>query len=103
MPYQPGIFQPRMRELASARGRAIKLILAAVSVTFFVSEVQRVLSQSPHFLDYLYVALLGSLGIKITAWILVSEKEFRILAQWLDPKDYEPPSEMALILLISCT
>jgi hypothetical protein len=103
MSYSPGAFRSRVIELKSARGWGVKVLLAAISVTFFVSEVRRILALSPGLLDYFYLLLLASLGIKVATWIFVSEKELGIVGTWLDPKDYQPPSETALILLIAGT
>jgi hypothetical protein len=99
---QPKIHD-RFESLRTTRSLAVKLIATAVGLTFFVSEVKKLLNSSPGLLDYLYLALLACLGVKVATWILISERELKFISQWLDPKDYEPPTETATILALAVT
>jgi hypothetical protein len=93
----------RFGRLRSTRSKAVSFIVAALSFTIFVSELTKFLKISPHLLDYLYLILLASVGVKVVTWILISEMELDILCDWLDPKDYQPPNETATILLLAVT
>lgn len=88
--------------LRTTRSRAVSLIFALLTTTFFISEVKRVVA-SPHLADYFYLALLLCLALKVAIWILISEKEMDFLDDWLDPKFYEPPSEMFTVFSIAIT
>jgi hypothetical protein len=92
-----------LRGLRKTRSRALTVVFAFFTTTFFISETKKILS-SPHDLaDYFYLALLLCLALKVGTWILISEKELDFLDYWLDPKLYEPPSEMSTIFAIAIT
>ena len=93
----------RFEDLRTTRSRAVKLFGTAVGVTFFVSEARKLLTSSPDLLDYLYLALLASLGAKVAIWILISEGELKFISKWLDPKNYDIPTERTTIYALGVT
>lgn len=55
-------------------------------------EVLRVLTIPFSTSNLLFLILFAMQALFIVLWIWVTESELRLLAQWLDPLDYEPPS-----------
>lgn len=55
-------------------------------------EVLRVLAFPFSTSNLLFLILFAMQALFIVLWIWVTESELRLLAQWLDPVDYEPPS-----------
>jgi hypothetical protein len=100
---QPPEIHDRFENLRTNRSIAVKVIATAVGLTFFVSEVTKLLTSSAHLSDYLYLALLACLGAKVATWILISERELKFISKWLDPKYYDPPTETATILALAVT
>jgi hypothetical protein len=89
-------------ELRKNRSRAVSVIFAFFTTSFFVIEGTKALV-AHHLVDYLYLVLLLCLALKVVTWILISEKELDFLEYWLDPKFYEPPSEMSTIFALAIT
>lgn len=55
-------------------------------------DVLRVLALPSSTSNLLFLILFAMQGLFIILWILVTERELLLMAQWLDPVDYEPPS-----------
>jgi hypothetical protein len=55
-------------------------------------EVLRVLTFPFSMSHLLFLILFAMQALFIVLWVWVTENELRLLAQWLDPLDYEPPS-----------
>jgi hypothetical protein len=80
-----------------------KLILGVVGIGLFRSELMRIASL-PYSLDNeLYLALLASTALLTAGWIIVANKEFDIMCEFLDPEDYKPPDEIVTGLVVAAT
>jgi hypothetical protein len=74
-------------------GLGTKVILGLVGLGLFRSEVVRIASLPKSLNNELYLVLLGVTALLTAGWILVANKEFDIMCNFLDPKDYEVPDE----------
>jgi len=101
---QPQQTDARFERLRKTRAKAVKLIAYVLGLSVFVAKLIELLNIAHlHLLDYLYLVLLASLGIKVATWILISETELEMLSHWLKPKSYELPSEMVTIFTLAVT
>jgi hypothetical protein len=78
-------------------------ILTVAGIGLFRSELIRIASL-PYALDNeLYLALLASTALLTAGWIVVANKEFDIMCDFLDPEDYRPPDEIVVGFTVAAT
>src|SRR5258708_4898895 len=98
-------YLPRKIEERTTMRQAVdwstKLVVGVVGVGLFKSEVERIRARRRDMTNELYLGLLAATLLLTAGWILVSHKELSILCEWLDPKDYPPPDERAVGLVIA--
>lgn len=102
MEYLPGSLESSRDRLLQARNWVVAAFVSAVAAAVMKPEALRFLTDSSRTIsDYLFVALLAVNVLVGLGWIWIPEREFQLLADWLDPDSYSPPDgtkEWALIL-----
>ncbi len=98
MAYEPGDLEKRVKEIRKSISWGQGAITAALGLGLLSTEIKKILSLPHQLNDFLYLALLIAIGVKVALWIWVSQKELALFCQWLDPEEYEPPDETLIIV-----
>ena len=100
MGYGKEYLRERSKHLVAARKWAITAGTGTLALGLFASKLMQILKGSTQMMDYAHIALLGMTGWLIFSWIWSSQRELDLLFEWLDPKQYEPPSTILETVLI---
>jgi hypothetical protein len=93
-PYDPRTLRERGKGIIQARDWGINLVFGVISTAVFLSEAKRILGLKPDPLNYAYLFLLVLTGLLMLLWFWATHHETDIWCEWLDPKDYQPPSDL---------
>jgi hypothetical protein len=91
MGYSAGSIGNRAVDIRHAIDYGTKLILMCVGIGLFRTELLRIISLPRELNNELYLVLLTAATLLTAGWIFVSNKEFEIMCDFLDPLDYEIP------------
>ncbi len=78
-----------------------KLILMIVGIGLYRSEFRRIVALPHELNNELYLVLLTAASLLTAGWIFVANREFDIMCDFLDPLEYEIPSETFIGLSIA--
>lgn len=97
MTYGEVPFDQRLKRLREAYLIGVTIIGALLTTAFVFSEIKRILELPSKLTNYLYLALLVSTLLLVGGWVVFARVDLDALAEWLDPENYQPPSEILTV------
>ena len=101
MVYQPHSLDKPTGPIRQAMEYGVWVIATVLGLGLLTKELQKIFDVPLGLGAILYLALLFSVCLLVAGWKWVSQREFGLLCEWLDPKDYNPPEETFVIVGIS--
>ena len=101
MVYSTAATERRAIDIRHAIDYGTKLILMVVGIGLFRTELLRIISLPRELNNELYLVLLAAAALLTVGWIFVANKEFEIMCDFLDPLEYEMPSEIFVGMVIA--